>query len=126
MTDDQYRALLTHIRIVIALLVLLVVIQLLGSIAALMFTSGKSAQGAERAARSPRYFLRRGPVCELKRLSVNCVTGPITKAGECSAVAAGGSGSLVSSSDQLLLTILLPAKTKGPRFRAEGPLRADV
>jgi hypothetical protein len=60
MTDDQYRALLTHIRIVIALLVLLVVIQLLGSIAALMFTSGKSAQGAERAARSPRYFLRKG------------------------------------------------------------------
>jgi hypothetical protein len=40
MTDDQYRALLTHIRIVIALLVLLVVIQLLGSIAALMFTNG--------------------------------------------------------------------------------------
>jgi len=40
MTNDQYRALLAHIRIVIGLLVFLVILQLLGLIAAVMFTSG--------------------------------------------------------------------------------------
>jgi hypothetical protein len=40
MTDEQFRSIRTHIRIVIALLVLLIVIQLLGTGAAIMLTGG--------------------------------------------------------------------------------------
>ena len=39
-TNDQYRALLAHIPIVIGLLVFLVILQLLGLVAAVMLTSG--------------------------------------------------------------------------------------
>ena len=37
MTDEQYRKLIFHLRIMIALLVLILVIQVLGTIAAVLF-----------------------------------------------------------------------------------------